>query len=72
MIVKYKLNGSSTKRNEILSKFDTTGISSKISFFERLFEETRIRLNNNQNIFFVFLLMIAHTINKLLNLHKKK
>ena len=54
MIVKYNLNGSSTKKNEILSKFDTTGISSKIGFFERLFEETRIRLNNNQNIFFVF------------------
>ena len=72
MIVKYNLNGSSTKKNEILSKFDTTGISSKIGFFERLFEETRIRLNNNQNIFFVFLLMIAHTINKLLNLYKKK
>ena len=72
MIVKYKLNGSSTKKNEILSKFDTTGISSRIGFFERLFEEARIRLNNNQNIFFVFLLMIAHTTNKLLNLYKKK
>ena len=72
MIVKYKLNGSSTKKNEILSKFDTAGISSRIGFFERLFEETRIRLNNNQNIFFVFLLMLAHTINKLLNLYKKK
>ena len=68
MIVKYKLHGTCTKKNELISKFDTRGISSKIGFFERLFEETRIRLNNNQNIFFVFLLMIAHTINKLLNL----
>ncbi len=71
MIVKYKLNGTCTKKNEVISKFDTKGISSKIGFFERLFEETRIRLNNNQNIFFVFLLMIAHTINKLLNLLRK-
>ena len=71
MIVKYKLNGTCTKKNELISKFDTKGISSKIGFFERLFEETRIRLNNNQNIFFVFLLMIAHTINKLLNLLRK-
>jgi len=71
MIVKYKLNGTCTKKNELISKFDTKGISSKIGFFERLFEETRIRLNNNQNIFFVFLLMIAHTINKLLNLFRK-
>ena len=72
MIVKYKLNGTCTKRNEVLSKFDTKGISSKVGFFERLYEETRIRLNNNQNIFFVFFLMIAHTINKLFNLLIKK
>jgi len=72
MIVKYKLKGVSTKRSEILSKFDTRGISSRIGFFDRLFEETRIRLNNNQNIFFVFLLIIVHTINKLLNLFIKK
>ena len=72
MIVKYKLNGTCTKRNEVLSKFDTKGISSKIGFFERLYEETRIRLNNNQNVFFVFFLMIAHTINKLFNFLIKK
>ena len=72
MIVKYKLNGTCTKKNELIARFDTKGISSKIGFFERLFEETRIRLNNNQNIFFVFLLMIAHTINKLFNLLIKK
>ena len=72
MIVKYKLNGTCTKTNEVLSKFDTKGISSKVGFFERLYEETRIRLNNNQNVFFVFFLTIAHTINKLLNLLIKK
>lgn len=72
MIVKYKLNGTCTKRNEVLSKFDTIGISSKVGFFERLYEETRIRLNNNQNIFFVFFLTIAHTINKLFNFLIKK
>ena len=68
MIVKYKLNGISTKKNEVLSKFDTHGVSSKVGFFEKLFEETRIRLNNNQNIFFVFSLVIAHTVNRFLNL----
>ena len=72
MIVKYKLNGICTKKSEVLSKFDTTGISSKVSFFERLIEETRIRLNNNQNIFFVFLLMVAHTLNKFYNILLKK
>ena len=72
MIVRHKLSGGCTKKNEVISKFDTGGISSKISFFERLFEEARIRLNNNQNIFFVFLLIIAHTINKFLNLIIKR
>ena len=72
MVVKFKLKGVCTKKNEIISKFDTKGISSKIGFFERLFEETRIRLNNNQNIFFVFLLVIAQIINKFCNLIIKK
>ena len=72
MIVRYKLNGVCTKKSEVLSKFDTTGISSKVGFFERLLEETRIRINNNQNILFVFLLIIAHTINKFLNLIIRK
>ena len=72
MIVKYKLNGVCTKRNEILSRFDTQGISSKVGFFERLFEETKIRLHNNQNIIFVFFLMIAHTTNKFFNLFLKR
>ena len=53
MIVRHKLVWLHQK-NEIISKFDTGGISSKISFFERLFEEARIRLNNNQNIFCFF------------------
>ena len=72
MIVKFKLNGCCTKKNEILSKFDTDGISSKVSFFEKLFEETKIRLHNNQNFLFVFMLMIAHSFNKLFNLIIKK
>ena len=72
MIVKFKLNGCCTKKNEILSKFDTDGISSKVSFFEKLFEETKIRLHNDQNFLFVFMLMIAHSFNKLFNLIIKK
>ena len=72
MIVKHKLNGTCTKRTEILSKFNTQGISSNVGFFERLFEESKIRLNNNQNFFFVIFLFIIHTVNKLLNIIIKK
>ena len=72
MIVRYKLNGCCTKKNEILSKFDLGGISSKISFIKRLFEETRIRLHNNQNFLFVIILVVAHSVNKLFNFLLKK
>ena len=72
MIVKYKLSGVCTKKNEILSKFDIDGISSKVSFFDKLLEETKIRLHNNQNFLFVIFLMIVHSLNKLLNLIFKK
>jgi len=72
MIVKHKLNGTCTKKNEILSKFNMEGISSKVGFFERLFEESKIRINNKQNFFFVTFLFIIHTLNKLFNIIIKK
>ncbi len=72
MIVKHKLKGTFTKKSEIFSRFNTEGISSKVSFVERLFEETLIRLNNKQNIFLVLLLIIIHSANKILNLIIRK
>ena len=72
MIVKHKLNGICTKKSEILAKFDLGGISSKIGFFNKLLEETKIRLHNKQNFLFVIILMVAHSFNKLFNLVIKK
>ena len=72
MIVKHKLNGTCTKKNEILAKFNTKGITSTVGFFERLFEESKIRINNKQNFFFVTFLFIIHTLNKLFNIIIKK
>ena len=72
MIVKHKLNGICTKKSEILAKFDLDGISSKIGFFNKLLEETKIRLHNKQNFLFVIILMVAHSLNKLFNLIIKK
>ena len=68
MIVKHKLNGICTKKSEILAKFDLDGVSSRIGFFNKLLEETRIRLHNKQNFLFVTMLVLAHSLNKLLNL----
>ena len=70
LIVTQKLNGMCTKKNEIISKFDTDGLSSKVGFITRIIEESKIRLNNKQNIFFVFFLIIIHSINKIINIFK--
>ena len=58
MINKYKLRGIATKRKEIFGKFSLDGISSKVSFLEKAKEETAIRLNNKENIFQVFIILI--------------
>ena len=50
MIVKYKLKGMATKKNEIFGKFRRGGISSKISFMDYLNETIRVRLDNVQNV----------------------
>jgi glycosyltransferase involved in cell wall biosynthesis len=50
---KYKLNGKSTPKKQIVGIVASGGFSSKISFLEHLKEEIRIRFNNNQNIFFI-------------------
>ena len=58
MIVKYKLKGVATKKNEIFGNFQRGGFSSKIKFFDHLVECTRIRLDNNQNKLMVLLSFI--------------
>ena len=62
MIVKFKLIGSSTKKEEILGKFRTGGISSKIKYLDFLKENNKIRLNNGQNFIFVYLIFILRII----------
>jgi len=70
MIVKRKLKGMATKKNEIFGKFRRGGFYSKISFMDYLRETIQIRLDNGQNILLVsiiFLLKyIRHLINKII------
>ena len=49
MIVKHKLSGTGTKKNELFGIFGRGGFSSKINFFNHLMECTKIRLDNGQN-----------------------
>ena len=58
MIVKYKLKGMATKKNEIFGKFRRGGISSKISFMDYLRETIKIRLDNGQNVLLVSIIFI--------------
>ena len=58
MIVKHKLKGIGTKRNELFGIFARGGFSSKINFFDHMCECTKIRIDNGQNRIMVLLTFI--------------
>jgi len=58
MIVKHKLSGIGTKKNEVFGIFNRGGFSSKIDFFDHMIECTKIRLDNRQNKIIVLLTII--------------
>ena len=64
MIKKFKLNGISSKKNEIFGKFEKGGFSSKVNYIDHLKDLNQIRLNNNQNIFFVYFLFFIKILKK--------
>ena len=65
-----------TKENEVFGKFNSGGISSKIKFIDYLNENTKIRIDNGQNILFVYLIFLIRffkNINKIFkDLNKQK
>ena len=67
MIVKYKLKGMATKKNEIFGKFRRGGLSSKISFMDYLCETIKIRLDNGQNILLVYTIFLLKYMRYLIN-----
>ena len=71
LIKSKKFLGGFTKKNEIVGEVASGGFSSKLSFFEHLFEETKIRYNNNQNIFFICILFINASLKHLIKKFKK-
>tara|TARA_B110000285_G_C15016269_1_gene559227 strand:+ start:233 stop:997 length:765 start_codon:yes stop_codon:yes gene_type:complete len=58
MIVKHKMVGIGSKKNEIFGIFRRGGFSSSISFKKKFFEELRIRFDNRQNIFLIAIIFI--------------
>ena len=67
MIVKLKMKGMATKKEEIFGEFRSGGISSKLSYLEYLNENTKIRIDNGQNIIFVYIIFLIRFIK---NIHK--
>jgi glycosyltransferase involved in cell wall biosynthesis len=67
MIVKNKMKGINTNKNEILGKFDMNGLSSKINIFKFYYQEVKIRYNNGQNFSFLVILFIIKILNFLKN-----
>ena len=55
-IIKKELKGISTSKNKLIGIMKSGGHSSKISFFQHLFEETRIRYDNKQNLLIILLI----------------
>ena len=62
MIIKHKLKGIGTKKNELFGVFKRGGFSSNIPFFGHMMECTRIRLDNGQNKLMVLLTLIIKFI----------
>ena len=59
MIVKYKLNGTASKKEEIFGIFRRGGYSSTIPFRKHFLEEIKIRKDNGQNLITLFFISIA-------------
>lgn len=70
MIVKNKMIGKATKKNEVLGKFRQGGLSSRISYLDFLRENNKIRINNGQNVFIVYLIFTLRLLRNFKNLFK--
>ncbi len=62
MIVKKKLKGIATKKNEVFGIFRRGGFSSRVRFIDHFMETIKIRLDNKQNKFVVLIIFILKFI----------
>ena len=71
LILTKKIEGGSTKKSNLIGVVKSGGYSSKINFLGHIIEESKIRLNNNQNFIFVLMIfcnaIIKFTLKKILN-----
>ena len=65
---KKNIYGTNTKKKEVIGFFRPGGLSEKISITKKLFYEFKIRYKNNQNIFYLILLLHLTLLNIIKNL----
>ena len=68
MIVKHKMKGMATKKNEVFGNFRLGGLSSSIKYIDFLKENNQIRLDNGQNrivVFTIFFLRLLRNFKRL-------
>ena len=68
MIVKEKMAGVGTKKDELFGIFRRGGFSSKIRFLDHFYEEIKIRIDNKQNlllVLFIFIFKYLKHLNKI-------
>ncbi len=70
VLIKNKSIGSSTQKNKLIGIVKSGGYSSKVGFFQHLIEEARIRINNDQNIFFIIIIFLNAILKNLIKLIK--
>ena len=70
MIVKKKMLGVSTKKNEIIGKFRQGGLSSRVKYLDFLKENNKIRINNGQNFVIVYIIFILRLLRNFKNIFK--
>jgi len=58
MIVRHKLNGVATKKNEIFGIFRSGGFSSQIKYIDHFLETIQIRKDNGQAKIVVYLISL--------------
>lgn len=64
LIIKQKILGGATKKNELVGIVQKGGFSSKVGFLSHLKEETLIRFNNGQNFLIIILIFVNALIKK--------
>ena len=72
MIVKLKMIGKATKKNEVLGCFGLDGLSSRLKYIDYLNENTQIRLDNGQNKLIVWLIHYLRFLKRFFRIIREK